>query len=156
METPAALFHTPSQSIVSPLTLPSPRWGEEQKKVGLWQGQAPQPTPETRRALFKCLKFLTPLSHYPTPAVRLLGQTLSLSGGPCLSRASWSALPLASDPSNVAELGVNGFAYFSRKKSRSSAGAKPGNLNNQLDMVNQGAIHHKQSFKCGKTKMDSR
>jgi hypothetical protein len=35
----------------------------------------------------------------------------------------------------VAGLGVSGFAYFSRKKSRSPAGAKPGLTNNQLDIM---------------------
>ncbi len=36
------------------------------------------------------------LNSVSTPAVRLWGRTLILSGGPCLSLASWSALPLAS------------------------------------------------------------
>lgn len=38
----------------------------------------------------------------------------------------------ASDPTNVAGLGVNGFGYFPRKESNSAAGTKPGNTNNQL------------------------
>ena len=48
--------------------------------------------------------------------------------GPCLSQASWSALPkLASVPSYEARRGVNGFGHFCRNKSGSPAGAKPGN-----------------------------
>jgi hypothetical protein len=35
----------------------------------------------------------------------------------------------------MARLGVNGFGYFSRKKSSSLAGAKPGNTINRLDIV---------------------
>jgi hypothetical protein len=51
------------------------------------------------------------------------------------SVASWSAPLLAFIPPNVAGLGVNGFGHFSRKKSRSSAGAKPGNTKNHLDIM---------------------
>ena len=44
-------------------------------------------------------------------------------------------LKFASVPLNMARLGVNGFGYFSRKKSSSLAGAKPGNTINRLDIV---------------------
>ena len=35
----------------------------------------------------------------------------------------------------MARLGVNGFGSFSRKKMTSSAGAKPGNAKNRLEIV---------------------
>ena len=50
----------------------------------------------------------------------------STSPGLRTGSASWTALHLASVPSNMAGLGVNGFVYFSRKKSRSAAGTNPG------------------------------
>jgi hypothetical protein len=47
-------------------------------------------------------------SHGPTPAVWPQGWTLLSAGGPCLSVASWFALPrLASVLSNEARWGVN-------------------------------------------------
>jgi len=71
------------------------------------------------------------ISRGPTPVVRLHGRTLLSFCGPCLSAASWTALHLASVPSNMAGLGVNGFVYFSRKKSRSAVGTNPGIYNDQ-------------------------
>jgi hypothetical protein len=54
--------------------------------------------------------------------------------GPCLSQASWSALPkLASVPSYEARRGVTGFGHFCRNKSGSPAGAKPGNTKNHAN-----------------------
>jgi len=80
----------------------------------------------------------------PTPAVWPKGGTLSSAGGPCLSGASWSALPrLASVRSNEARRGVNGFGAFcsttkgapfgTRQATSSPAGAKPGNTGNHVD-----------------------
>ena len=70
----------------------------------------------------------------PTPAVWTKGGTLSSAGGPCLSGASWPALPrLASVRSNEARRGVNGFGAFCRNKRVSPAGAKPGNTGNHVD-----------------------
>ena len=58
----------------------------------------------------------------------LRGRSSSI-GEPCLNEASWCTLPfLSSAPSNEAELGVNGFAYFSRKTSRPSSGAETRHL----------------------------
>ncbi len=72
--------------------------------------------------------------YFPTPAVRLKGWTLFSPGGPCLSAASWSALPLpASDPSDQAGRGVNGFGSFCRNKRASPAGAKPGTTEHHVD-----------------------
>ena len=64
----------------------------------------------------------------PTPAARPSEGTLSFVGEPCLSAASWLALPcLASISNNEAERGVTGFGYFCRNKSGSAAGPTPGN-----------------------------
>jgi len=73
------------------------------------------------------------VSYGPTPAVWPKGGTLSSSGGPCLSGASWSALRLASVRSNEARRGVNGFGSFCQNKRASPAGAKPGNTEHHVD-----------------------
>ena len=55
------------------------------------------------------------------------GGRSSIIGGPCLSAASWSVLPLlASAKSHEAGLGVNGFGSFFPNKRTSAAGPKPG------------------------------
>ncbi len=73
------------------------------------------------------------VSTVPTPAVWPKGGTLFSVGGPCLSQASWSALPsLASVRSNEARRGVSGFGSFCRNKRASPAGAIPGNTEHTL------------------------
>ncbi len=53
------------------------------------------------------------VSPGPTPAVWPKGGTLSSAGGPCLSTASWSALPrLASILPHEARRSVSGFGSF--------------------------------------------
>ncbi len=70
----------------------------------------------------------------PTPADWPKGGTLLSAGGPCLSRASWSALrKFASVPSYEARRGVNGFGSFCRNKRASAAGPKPGNTEHHVD-----------------------
>ena len=80
-----------------------------------------------------------------SPADRLTGLTLKSRGDPCLSpsaglrtgSASWGAPPLpASARLNVVDLGEKGFGHFSRNKSGSAAGPRPGNTNSQLDIFN--------------------
>jgi hypothetical protein len=68
----------------------------------------------------------------PTPAGRPRGRTLFCSCGPCLSAASWSALPLAAVPSDSAEQGASGFGSFCRNKRASAAGPRPGNTEHRL------------------------
>jgi len=63
------------------------------------------------------------------------GRTLFLSCGPCLSPASWPALPLASVPSYSAGQGVSGFGSFCRNKRASAAGPKPSITKNRLDTI---------------------
>jgi len=74
--------------------------------------------------------------HCPTPAVRPSGRTL-FSIRRALSERSELVRhpPLASVPSNKAELGVNGFGSFCRNKRASSAGAKPGNTKNLVHPI---------------------
>ncbi len=56
-------------------------------------------------------------SQGPTPAARPSGWTRSCASEPCLSPASWLALPcLASISLNEAGRGVNGFGSFCRNK----------------------------------------
>ena len=85
------------------------------------------------------------VSHVPTPAVWPNGGTLSSTGGPCLSAASWpSILRSASVRSNKGRWGVNGFGPFSsttmvapfgtRQATSSAAGPKPGNTGNPVDV----------------------
>ena len=74
------------------------------------------------------------VSQGPTPAVRPSEWTLSSVGEPCLSAASWLALPcLASISFHEAGRGVNGFGYFCRNKSGSAAGPNPGNTEKHSD-----------------------
>jgi hypothetical protein len=74
-----------------------------------------------------------------SPMVRRLpsgpyGWTLSSTGGPCVSGASWSALRTPeSVHSNEARRGVTGFGAFCRNKRASPAVAKPGNTENHVD-----------------------
>ena len=87
------------------------------------------------------------VTHGPTPAVWPNGGTLSSAGGPCLSEASWTALPrLTSVRSNEARRGVNGFGTFCRNKRASPAGAKPGNTENSVDTMIW--WHKCDSFNC--------
>ena len=82
------------------------------------------------------------VSQGPTPAVRPSEWTLSSVGEPCLSAASWLALPcLASILCYEAGWGVNGFGYFCRNKSGSAAGPNPGNTDNPGDT----GVQHKRS-----------
>ena len=86
------------------------------------------------------------ISHGPTPDFWPKGGTLSSAGGPCLSRASWSALRrLASVRSNEPGRGVTGawcvsksatvIGAFCRNKRASPAVAKPGNTENHVDTI---------------------
>ena len=87
-----------------------------------------------------------PPPRFPTPSGWPLGRTLESIGRPCLSKASWSALlKLASVPSDLARQGVNGFGYFclhnngcalrDAPSKSSPAGARPGNIENCLDII---------------------
>src|SRR5680860_420466 len=73
-------------------------------------------------------------SQGPTPAARPSGWTLSCASEPCLSTASWLALPcLASISVNEAGRGVNGFGSFCRNKRGSAAGPRTGNTEHHFD-----------------------
>ena len=96
----------------------------------------------------------------PPPADRPAGLTLKSRGGPCLSLASWAALPLpASARLNVANLGENGFGSFCQNKRASAAGARPGNIEHHVDTKagEASAIRSPASaFLPANPKMDSR
>jgi hypothetical protein len=85
---------------------------------------------------FRCVTAIF-VSPGPTPAIWPKGGTLSSTGGPCLSPASWPAfLGFASIRSHKARWGVTGFGSFClHNKGRalrdascktSAAGPKPG------------------------------
>ena len=111
-----------------------------------------------------------PVFYGPTPAVWPKGGTLSSAGGPCLSGASWSALPrLASVRSNGARRGVNGFGAFcsttkgapfgTRQATSSPAGAKPGNTENSVYTIIGGTsaiCSTAKTFSRAKPKIDPR
>ncbi len=109
--------------------------------------------------VLSCLLSNIFVSTVPSPAVWHKGGTPSQSGGPCLSQASWSALPsLASVRSNEARRGVNLhsaalrarplFGPFAETKSLararpkevSPAGAKPGNTEHYVETRNKGQV----------------
>ncbi len=80
-------------------------------------------------------RFLRGLFIFSDACRLVLGWTLFVFCGACLSGASCPVLCLASVRLDLARLGVYGFVYFFRRKNKSAAGPRSGNAKSNVSTV---------------------